>query len=519
MMKNLSVRTALLGILVTFACMIVFGAGVGVLALGAANQATGRVQQLSATTLLLNDAYKDMTRARAALARAYTTAREGGAGVDASALDAAAKALGNSARALQRFETTPAQEEQDASLRRQVADAARRHAGTIERAMAALRSGDAAAYATLNEKEVTPSGADYSAGVERFQVEAARLSQQETEASSARYQLVVKLVVVGITAALGLIVAVHLGLRAFVVAPLAAAAEHLDRVAKGDLSHRAVAASGNEVGRVLAAVARMQEALTRTVSQVRASSDSVNTGAREIAAGNTDLSARTEHQSASLEQTAASMEELTSTVSNNTESARQASELAAEAARLATRGGDDVRGVIQTMGDISSSSKRIADIISVIDGIAFQTNILALNAAVEAARAGESGRGFAVVAGEVRALAQRSASAAREIKSLIDDSASKVGAGNALVAQAGQTMSETVDAVQRLARIMEDISSASLEQSAGIVQVSEAVTQMEAVTQQNAALVEQAAAAAGSLETQARQLAEAVGAFRLAQAA
>ncbi|MGO4580050.1 methyl-accepting chemotaxis protein [Cupriavidus sp. 2TAF22] len=518
-MKNLSVRTALLAILVTFALMIVFGAVVGVFALGAANQATGRVQQLSASTLLLNDAYKDMTRARSALTRAYASAREGGGDVNASALESAAKSLGRSAQQMQRFAAQPAQEGEADGQRRLLAEAAQRHAGAVERAAAALRAGDPAGYAAINDKEITSSGADFSGGVERFQQQASELAQHETEASSARYRLVVKLVAVGIAAALALIVAVHLGLRAFVVAPLAAAAEHLDRVAEGDLTQRAEAASGNEVGRVLGAVARMQAALTRTVSQVRASSDSVNIGAREIAAGNTDLSSRTEQQSASLEQTAASMEQLTSTVGNNTESARQASELAAEAARLATRGGDDVRGVVQTMGDISSSSQRIADIIGVIDGIAFQTNILALNAAVEAARAGESGRGFAVVAGEVRALAQRSAQAAREIKNLIDDSAGKVAAGNALVAQAGQTMSETVDAVQRVARIVEDISAASLEQSAGIVQVSRAVTQMEDVTQQNAALVEQAAAAAGSLETQARQLAEAVGAFRLAPAA
>ncbi|MDF3833109.1 methyl-accepting chemotaxis protein [Cupriavidus basilensis] len=518
-MKNLSVRTGLLAILVTFALMIVFGAGVGVLALRAANQTTERVQQIAARTLLLDDAYKDMTRARSALARAYSSAREGSAGVDANALDAAQASLKRSGEQLQRFGAAAALEGQDEALRRQVVGAARAHAATVERAMAALRAGDPAGYAAVNDKEVTPSGAAYSKGAAAFQQQASQLAQQEAEASGARYGLVVKLVVVGITAALGLIVAVHLGLRAFIVRPLAAAAEHLGRVAEGDLSQRAAAAGGNEVGRVLTAVARMQEALIRTVTQVRASSDSVNIGAREIAAGNTDLSSRTEQQSASLEQTAASMEQLTSTVSNNTESARQASTLAAEAARLAMRGGDDVRGVVQTMGDINGSSQRIADIIGVIDGIAFQTNILALNAAVEAARAGEAGRGFAVVAGEVRALAQRSANAAREIKSLIDDSASKVSAGNALVAQAGQTMSETVEAVRRVARIMEDISSASLEQSAGIVQVSQAVTQMEQVTQQNAALVEQAAAAAGSLEAQAHQLAEAVGAFRLAPVA
>jgi len=255
--------------------------------------------------------------------------------------------------------------------------------------------------------------------------------------------------------------------------------------------------------------------LTSIVTQIKDSTDSINTAAREIAQGNTDLSQRTEEQASSLEETASSMEELTSTVKQNSENARQANQLAIGASTVAVRGGEVVGEVVSTMQSISDASKKIADIISVIDGIAFQTNILALNAAVEAARAGEQGRGFAVVATEVRSLAQRSAAAAKEIKSLIGDSVERVDAGSKLVGEAGQTMQEVVQAVKRVTDIMAEISAASMEQSSGIEQVNTAVTQMDEVTQQNAALVEEAAAAAESLEEQAQSLAQAVSVFRL----
>ncbi|WP_338329170.1 methyl-accepting chemotaxis protein [Achromobacter denitrificans] len=247
--------------------------------------------------------------------------------------------------------------------------------------------------------------------------------------------------------------------------------------------------------------------------------DEINVGSREIAAGNTDLSSRTEQQAASLEETAASMEELASTVKQNADNARQANQLAASASEVAVRGGTAVSDVVDTMQAISSSSSKIAEIVSVIDGIAFQTNILALNAAVEAARAGEQGKGFAVVAGEVRTLAQRSAQAAKEIKVLIEDSVNKVAVGSGQVERAGTTMQEIVVSVQRVTDIMGEISAASEEQSSGIDQVNRAVSQMDEVTQQNAALVEEAAAAAGSLEEQARQLAQAVSVFKLRQGA
>jgi len=266
---------------------------------------------------------------------------------------------------------------------------------------------------------------------------------------------------------------------------------------------------------LLAAMRDMRDSLAKIVSHVRMSADTISTGSAQIAAGNQDLSSRTEQQASSLEETAASMEELTSTVKQSASNAKQANQLADAASAAATQGGEIVGQVVTTMEDISASSKRIAEIINVIDGIAFQTNILALNAAVEAARAGEQGRGFAVVAGEVRTLAQRSAQAAREIKEMISDSVEKVGTGAKLVNSAGTSMSEIVDHVKRVTDLIADITSAALEQASGIEQVNEAVTQMDQVTQQNAALVEESAAAASSLQEQAVRLAEAVSVFKV----
>ncbi|MDC6168545.1 methyl-accepting chemotaxis protein [Paucibacter sp. XJ19-41] len=327
--------------------------------------------------------------------------------------------------------------------------------------------------------------------------------------SAALWLLIVSLI------AGGLAIVMALTLIRAITRPLAQAVSAADRVAGGDLSQPIRFEGKDETARLLEAMQRMQHSLAGTVASVREGAESVSTASAQIAQGNADLSARTEEQASSLEQTSATMEELSATVRQNADSAQQANQLAQSASEVARSGGQVVGEVVTTMRGIEDSSKRISDIISTIDGIAFQTNILALNAAVEAARAGEQGRGFAVVASEVRSLAQRSADAAKEIKSLINDSVERVQSGTQLVDRAGQTMQDIVNSVQRVADIVGEISSASVEQSAGIAQVGEAVTQLDRATQQNAALVEESAAASESLKHQAVRLLESVASFKL----
>ncbi|MDR6743322.1 methyl-accepting chemotaxis protein [Herbaspirillum sp. 1173] len=364
-------------------------------------------------------------------------------------------------------------------------------------------------------KEVIPAQDKYFAALKEmvsFQTGLMDKSVAESNAASAD---AVNLMVVLSAVAILLSVSCALLITRSITRPLNDAVQVASAVASGDLTVQITTTSKDETGALLSSLRTMNDNLHRIVTEVRLGTDTIATASGQIATGNLDLSSRTEQQAGALEETASAMEELTSTVKQNADNARQANSLAASASEVATQGGSVVGEVVQTMGQINDASRKIVDIISVIDGIAFQTNILALNAAVEAARAGEQGRGFAVVASEVRTLAQRSAAAAKEIKLLIDTSVERVENGSRLVEKAGATMSEVVASVKRVTDVVAEISAASGEQSDGIEQINQAIVQMDEVTQQNAALVEEAAAAAQSLEEQSNHLQKTVAIFKL----
>ena len=400
----------------------------------------------------------------------------------------------------------------------------------ILKAIAAIRAKFAPAQATfiglVNEDKkddamvkfmfsLRPQQAKYFDQLDKFiayQHQEMLVAGEEAAAQTARTQRLILLLTLG-AAAISLTVA-YLATRS-ITGPLGEAVGIAQRVADGDLTSVIVGGNSDETGQMMDALQYMNTSLIKIVAEVRSGTESIATASREIASGNLDLSSRTEQQASSLGQTSTAMRELTGTVQQNADNARQANQLANKASEVAQRGGSVVAHVIDTMGSITASSKKIVDIIGVIDGIAFQTNILALNAAVEAARAGEQGRGFAVVASEVRNLAQRSAAAAKEIKTLIGDSVDKVREGSTLVEQAGVTMEEVVASVRRVTDIMGEITSASQEQSAGIAHVNGTIVEMDETTQQNAALVEQAAAAAASMQDQAASLARVVSVFKL----
>jgi methyl-accepting chemotaxis protein len=389
-------------------------------------------------------------------------------------------------------------------------------------AQAAARARNREAVDAIIEGKLKPALADYQASIKKLQdLENARVDDlgHEVEASY-RFN---RLLLIGLSL-LTLVLGVMIGrtINTSIISPINYAIKVVGRVAQGDLVKRkndlidmVPGDAQDEPGRLMVGIRTMTEELRKIVGDVRMGTDAMMVATSEIASGNADLSARTESQASSLEETASSMEELTSTVKQNADNARQANQLVVSASESAVKGGQVVSKVVDTMGSIKDSSRKIVDIIGVIDSIAFQTNILALNAAVEAARAGEQGRGFAVVASEVRNLAQRSAGAAKEIKALIGDSVEKVELGNKLVDQAGTTMQEIVTSVKMVADIMSEISAASQEQSSGIEQVNQAVGQMDEMTQQNAALVEQAAAAAESLHDQGKKLSTVVSTFKM----
>ncbi len=517
MLSRWSIRTSLtlVGIILVALTMVV---GVlGLTALGSASKSLDRIARGDLVAIhALDDASAYLLRSRVSLDRFTALTAAGDTETAKKVLDRAVELYGFSNKNWQTYVDAPKNGVDQAQMDELLARRTTLVRDGMEPEFAALRANDMAAYHAIADTKISPMFVSYDNAASLVIKNLQQQAVDQQAAAQSNISLMTTLIVAFAALALLLVIGLRFALRGLIVQPLQDATECFERIAAGDLSEAIEVRSRNEIGRLFAGIKRMQESMASMVTAVRSSTESIDTGAREIAMGNTDLSQRTEQQAASLQETASSMEQLTGTVRQNAENARQASQLAVNASDIATRGGEVVSQVVTTMQDIASSSSKVVDIIGVIEGIAFQTNILALNAAVEAARAGEQGRGFAVVAGEVRSLAQRSASAAKEIKELIGDSTDKVQSGSALVGRAGTTMDEIVQAVRRVTDIMGEISAASEEQSGGIEQVNRAVVQMDEVTQQNAALVEEAAAAAGSLEDQTRQLQAVLSGWKVA---
>jgi methyl-accepting chemotaxis protein len=512
MLNNLTIKTRLIFVIVLLGLELVVGAAVGLVSLGRANDAMRSMYDDRLVRLgQLDTVVRKLNLEQLSVAEAVSA--------DQAAIPALLGDVENNSKVIadawQAFTATRLTAE-EARAAAQFAEARKRFSEEgMAPALAALRANDIAAASQVVHGKLNTAFVPVRQAINELIGIQLREAQRADDESRDTYQLIRAVCLSGM--ALGLLVAAVVGIVLIrgIVKPLEAAVKIAGGVAAGDLTQHIDVRSNDETGQLMRALKDMNDGLVKIVGQVRGGTDTIATASGEIAAGNLDLSARTEEQAGSLEETASSMEELTSTVKQNADNARQANALAVSASEVAGKGGAVVSQVVDTMGAINASATKIVDIIAVIDGIAFQTNILALNAAVEAARAGEQGRGFAVVASEVRNLAQRSAAAAKEIKALIDDSVNKVQHGSALVDQAGATMAEIVQSVGRVTDIMAEISAASAEQTAGIEQVNQAITQMDQATQQNAALVEQASAAAQAMQEQAEGLARAVGIFRL----
>jgi methyl-accepting chemotaxis protein len=512
MFKNLTIKTRL-AFVIGLLCLIALSIGLlGLRSLSATNDALETVYSDRLVAVgQLNEVLALIQQNQSTLARAVSGDPEKLAAV-ADDVEQRSKAITAAWGEYMATYLTPGEK----VLAQSFADSRKKNTDeAIKPLLAALRAKEVAAAVAIIQGPMVETFSPVRSNMKALIKLQLDIGKSEYTAAVARYDTAKK-ISIGLIA-IGLLAGISIGffLISGISRALAEALRVANSVAGGNLTERITIESNDEIGQLLAALQKMNEGLVAIVSEVRGGTDMIATASGQIAAGNQDLSSRTEQQASSLEETASSMEELTSTVKQNADNARQANSLAETASTVASRGGKVIGQVVQTMDEINDSAKKIVDIIGVIDGIAFQTNILALNAAVEAARAGEQGRGFAVVATEVRNLAQRSAAAAKEIKTLIGNSVERVDAGSKLVNEAGATMDEIVDSVRRVTDIMGEITSASLEQTAGIDQINVAITQMDQVTQQNAALVEEASAASEAMQEQAHKLAQVVSIFKL----
>ncbi len=511
-MKNMKLGTRLAGGFAILLAMIMVMCIVGLVSLANINESVETLTQRSLTKeRLINDWARNI---QSGVTRTTAIAKSADASLAGFFTEEAAASTRNSSALQQKIEPLIESDEEKA-LWQGISKARADYLRTRDGIFKAKQEGNVDAANKIFTQEFVPATRQFIDNINRLsELQRADIDARASEIEASYRTANLWMIVIGsIAVVCGLLMSVLL--TRSITRPLSDAVRVARTVAANDLTSTIVVRSRDEIGQLMAALESMNANLASTVARIRTGVDSIASASGEIAAGNTDLSSRTEQQAASLEETAASMEQLSSTVKQNADSAKQANQLAAAASETASRGGATVSEVVSTMTAISASSVKISDIVSVIDGIAFQTNILALNAAVEAARAGEQGKGFAVVAAEVRTLAQRSAQAAKEIKVLIEDTVQKIGQGSGSAERAGATMQEIVSSVQRVTDIMGEIAAASAEQADGIEQVNRAVSQMDEVTQQNAALVEEAAAAAGSMQDQSADLTRAVSAFRL----
>ncbi len=519
MIGKLSIRATLTAVIGVLSLMSIAIGAMGIAGTRMSNVALQKMYSDDTGALVaLHQSSEEVLRARLLMNSYY--ALYGLGEPDPALLDESHRAVAVADAAYKRFDGLA---RQDDNLRADVESLSVTRAKLVSQALLpafkALDTNDFISFKTLQGKETEAIAGQYARAVAALEARLMQRQEGRFLQAQSRFSLTVE-VLVGVTVLLlAVSIAVRMALMRAIIRPVEHAIAQFRLIAGGDLSREIRNERNNEMGALLGALSQMQDGLRRTVVTVRSSTDVIHTGAQEIAHGNTDLSSRTEQQAAALEKAAVGMEELTVTVRQNADNAKQANELAQKASETAVAGGGVVHEAVSTMRDISRDSQRIAEIIGVIDGIAFQTNILALNAAVESARAGEQGRGFAVVAAEVRSLAQRTAAAAKEIASLIGTSVERIRSGEALVERAGVTMSDVVASVQRVTLIMSEISRAAEQQHHGLEQINVTVTQMDQSTQQNAALVEQAAAAAESLRAQSTLLKDAVAVFRLERGA